>query len=182
MRLFEIETNLKSDVLPVQEKKTFKKVADYYSLGAVRDIQQINKNNQNSKIFKVHTTSGKYIIRSIPLAEATVCEAQCEILSRSKSDFMLLPIKGKSGFMTALDKNAFMCYRYIEGGIYDGKLDFFSDFLYNLIRFYSELTANEFSQFKEELPKIHYEMRSDSSLITKLKNEAFVKSDIMLFF
>ena len=135
MRLFEIETNLNSDTIPVVEKKHFRKLEDYYLLGEITDIKEIVKNNHNSRIFKINSSNGQYILRSIPLAEKKICEAQCEILSQLETDFMILPVKGKFSFVKELNNKAWMCYRFIKGNTYDGDLSILSKILFNFRRF-----------------------------------------------
>lgn len=173
MKLFEIETNFEPLTKTLFCFEKFKIISDHFSLGKILNLKEMIKNNKNSRIFKLKSNKGIYIIRSIPVVQKKICEAQCKILSKLKGKYSLLPLKNNNSFVLEFDDKAWMCYSFIFGETYKGDLDILPKICSSVANFFEKLSSNSLMHMKQDLPELVYKPEEYKNLCSILDSSIF---------
>ena len=135
MKLFSIETNIGFTQKLIDIPYDINSLVEMYHLGSLKKIYSIDKHNKDSCVFKIITSNGSYIARSVKsrngytdyriLGDETMqelLELQCSIINEINFENIIKPIKNVDNHYTQKQNdNVWMLYPYIEGELFDGQ-------------------------------------------------------------
>ena len=136
MKLFSIETNIGFTQKPIDVPYDINTLVEMYHLGSLKKIYSIDKHNKDSCVFRIITSNGSYIARSVKsrngysdyriLGDETMqelLELQCSIINKINFENIIKPIKNVDNHYTQKQNDkVWMLYPYIKGELFEGQI------------------------------------------------------------
>ena len=124
--LFNLETNvgfqwLEDTLLPAGKEDVIRQVSEEFNIPSFDRLFVMKKRSRSSRLYRIATSQGDYVLRSVPSSLSNVSETQCEIANQVKGSNIIQPLRSRRGSYTReLGERVWIVYHYIPGDVFSG--------------------------------------------------------------